>query len=266
MFSGGQHSRPSAALIDRITPPSTRAASSCRSRDRSQEAKSTLNDTRIAVNLARPCGRVRDRCTAPAPQGGPARAPGARRVPGLRHAAPAGDSVMEACGSAHYWASQIEQPGHHVVLLPPHHLRPLRARRDGEQVGPAQAKQRTRAALRCRCQRSTGRCAASIMTQTTLCFHARGRRAVRSASRRRPTTVRRTSDVPGPGAAERPRPPCRRASEQDPHAKSPHAPQSRRQMARLVDGRVTRAAVWHTPACKATPANCAPWRRTSRRC
>jgi transposase len=31
---------------------------------------------------------------------------------------------MEACGSAHYWAREIEPLGHHVVLLPPHHVRP----------------------------------------------------------------------------------------------------------------------------------------------
>ena len=27
--------------------------------------------------------------------------------------------VMEACGSAHYWARRIEELGHVVVLLPP---------------------------------------------------------------------------------------------------------------------------------------------------
>jgi len=31
---------------------------------------------------------------------------------------------MEACGSAHYWGRRIEQLGHEVVLLPPHHVRP----------------------------------------------------------------------------------------------------------------------------------------------
>lgn len=30
---------------------------------------------------------------------------------------------MEACGTAHYWARQIEALGHRVVLLPPHHVR-----------------------------------------------------------------------------------------------------------------------------------------------
>jgi len=32
--------------------------------------------------------------------------------------------VMEACGSAHYWAREIQRLGHQVVLLPPHHVRP----------------------------------------------------------------------------------------------------------------------------------------------
>ena len=32
--------------------------------------------------------------------------------------------VMEACGSAHYWARKIEELGHVVVLLPPQYVRP----------------------------------------------------------------------------------------------------------------------------------------------
>jgi transposase len=32
--------------------------------------------------------------------------------------------VMEACGSAHYWAREIQALGHRVVLLPPHQVRP----------------------------------------------------------------------------------------------------------------------------------------------
>jgi transposase len=32
--------------------------------------------------------------------------------------------VMEACGSAHYWAREFEALGHTVVLLPPHLVRP----------------------------------------------------------------------------------------------------------------------------------------------
>jgi transposase len=37
---------------------------------------------------------------------------------------PAATVVMEACGSAQFWASRIEQLGHRVVLLPAHLVRP----------------------------------------------------------------------------------------------------------------------------------------------
>ena len=37
---------------------------------------------------------------------------------------PAATVVMEACGSAHHWARQIEHLGHRVILLPPHKVRP----------------------------------------------------------------------------------------------------------------------------------------------
>lgn len=37
---------------------------------------------------------------------------------------PAATVVMEACGSAHYWARKIQDLGHEVVLLPPHQVRP----------------------------------------------------------------------------------------------------------------------------------------------
>jgi transposase len=37
---------------------------------------------------------------------------------------PAAVVVMEACGSAHHWAREIQKLGHRVVLLPPHHVRP----------------------------------------------------------------------------------------------------------------------------------------------
>jgi len=32
--------------------------------------------------------------------------------------------VMEACGSAHHWGRHLEGQGHHVILLPPHAVRP----------------------------------------------------------------------------------------------------------------------------------------------
>ncbi len=34
--------------------------------------------------------------------------------------------LMEACGSAHHWARQLQTLGHSVVLLPPRHVRPYR--------------------------------------------------------------------------------------------------------------------------------------------
>jgi transposase len=37
---------------------------------------------------------------------------------------PAATVVMEACGSAHFWARKLQELGHRVVLLPPHHVRP----------------------------------------------------------------------------------------------------------------------------------------------
>ncbi len=37
---------------------------------------------------------------------------------------PAATVVLEACGSAHYWARHLEKLGHQVVLLPPYDVRP----------------------------------------------------------------------------------------------------------------------------------------------
>jgi transposase len=37
---------------------------------------------------------------------------------------PACTVVMEACGSAQFWAGRIQQLGHRVILLPPHLVRP----------------------------------------------------------------------------------------------------------------------------------------------
>jgi transposase len=31
---------------------------------------------------------------------------------------------MEACGSAHHWGRELQSRRHHVVLLPPHQVRP----------------------------------------------------------------------------------------------------------------------------------------------
>jgi transposase len=31
---------------------------------------------------------------------------------------------MEACGSAHYWARELAEMGHQVVLIPPVYIKP----------------------------------------------------------------------------------------------------------------------------------------------
>ncbi len=36
--------------------------------------------------------------------------------------------LLEACGSAHFWARELGKLGHEVVLLPPHLVRPYRGR------------------------------------------------------------------------------------------------------------------------------------------
>ena len=42
--------------------------------------------------------------------------------------------VMEACGSAHHWAREVEKLGHRVVLLPPHTVRPYVQRSKTDQA------------------------------------------------------------------------------------------------------------------------------------
>src|SRR5688500_3379430 len=51
----------------------------------------------------------------------------------LLQAREASTFVMEACGTAHFWAREAESHGHRVVLLPPHAVRPyvLRNKTDG---------------------------------------------------------------------------------------------------------------------------------------
>lgn len=80
------------------------------------------NDTRIAVDVAKAVfeiaisdrpGRVRRR----------ERPKRHEFLPFLAQQPPA-TVVMEACGSAHHWAREIQKLGHQVVLLPPHHVRP----------------------------------------------------------------------------------------------------------------------------------------------
>ena len=80
------------------------------------------NDTRIAVDVAKAVFgiAVSDR---------PGRVSRGERLPRAQFLTffaqqPAATVVMEACGSTHHWGRRIEQLGHQVVLLPPHHVRP----------------------------------------------------------------------------------------------------------------------------------------------
>jgi len=80
------------------------------------------NDTRIAVDVAKAVFEIAisDR------EGRVSRRERPKRhqfLPFLAQQPPA-TVVMEACGSAHYWAREIQKLGHQVVLLPPHHVRP----------------------------------------------------------------------------------------------------------------------------------------------
>lgn len=80
------------------------------------------NDTRIAVDLAKSVFQlaISDR---PGRVSGRARLRRAQFLPFLAQQTPA-LVLMEACGSAHFWARRIEQLGHTVRLLPPHLVHP----------------------------------------------------------------------------------------------------------------------------------------------
>lgn len=43
-------------------------------------------------------------------------------------------AVMEACGSAHYWARRVQRLGHRVTLLPAHQVRPYVLRRKSDRT------------------------------------------------------------------------------------------------------------------------------------
>lgn len=80
------------------------------------------NDTLVAVDLAKSVFQlaVSDR---------PGRVDRRERLTRDRFLAffaqqPASTVIMEACGSAHFWARRIEELGHKVVLLPPQYVRP----------------------------------------------------------------------------------------------------------------------------------------------
>jgi transposase len=80
------------------------------------------NDTRIAVDVAKAVFEV-------AVSDRPGRVVRRERLPRAQFLTffanhPAATVVMEACGSAHYWGRRLEDLGHRVLLLPPHHVRP----------------------------------------------------------------------------------------------------------------------------------------------
>ena len=80
------------------------------------------NDTLVAVDLAKSVFEI-------AVSDRPGRVSRRERLPRDRFLTffaqlPPAAVVMEACGSAHYWARRIEELGHKVVLLPPQYVRP----------------------------------------------------------------------------------------------------------------------------------------------
>lgn len=79
-------------------------------------------EVRIGVDLAKSVFEI-------AVSQGPGRVAERHRVPRSRFRAffvnrPAATVILEACGSAHYWARELQALGHQVVLLPPHQVRP----------------------------------------------------------------------------------------------------------------------------------------------
>ncbi len=81
-----------------------------------------MKDTTISVDVAKSVFEV-------AVSRRPGQVAESHRLPRARFAAffatraPA-NVVMEACGMAHHWGRELEAQGHHVVLLPPHAVRP----------------------------------------------------------------------------------------------------------------------------------------------
>ena len=80
------------------------------------------NDTRIAVDVAKAVFEIAisDRPGHVTRRERPQRA---QFLPFMAQQPPA-TVIMEACGSAHHWGRKLQELGHRVVLLPPHHVRP----------------------------------------------------------------------------------------------------------------------------------------------
>ena len=81
-----------------------------------------MNNTLIAVDVAKSVFEI-------AVSRRPGRISKRERLPrdqfaGFFATYPQATVVMEACGSAHFWARKLKGYGHDVVLLPPGHVRP----------------------------------------------------------------------------------------------------------------------------------------------
>ena len=80
------------------------------------------NDTRIAVDLAKSVFEI-GLSTQPGKVARRMRVTRDKFLPTMAQL-PRGTVIMEACGSAHFWARENQKLGHDVVLLPAQHVRP----------------------------------------------------------------------------------------------------------------------------------------------
>jgi hypothetical protein len=98
------------------------------------EEESVVKDTTISVDVAKSVFELAV-SNRPGHVHSTHRLPRARFLSFFVDRAPS-NVVMEACGSAYFWARKIEQLGHHVVLLPAHAIRPATHRRITDERAP----------------------------------------------------------------------------------------------------------------------------------
>src|SRR6266581_8670006 len=105
------------------TPPCDSVGIMCQSRPLGRKKEEPMEkDTVVAVDIAK---SVFDAAVSQEPGRVAERRRLGRGVFLLFFAQmPSATVVMEACGSAHFWARRIQELGHKVVLLPPHQVRP----------------------------------------------------------------------------------------------------------------------------------------------
>src|SRR5215211_2246047 len=108
------------------TPPATESASMCQSRGVNRKEESAMKSTIIAVDLAKSVFQI----AVSHHHGKVAESHRLARSKFLRFFAERQPAVvlLEACGTAHYWARQLGGLGHQVRLLPPHAVRPYVSR------------------------------------------------------------------------------------------------------------------------------------------